>query len=254
MITFEHVTKIFPTGQSALSDVTFHVDTGEFVFVTGESGAGKTTLMKLLTKEYLPTEGIIVFDESDLSKLKKKHLPKHRREIGVVFQDYKLLFDRTVAENIALAFDIIGERATDAAKKVGELLELVGLSEKAEFFPKQLSGGEAQRVSIARALATSPKLLFADEPTGNLDLASGEAIVELFRSINSLGTTVFMATHNVEFVNKHKARELHLHKGKLVKDTGRKEKEKGKGSKDKEKEKDTKHEEKKEKLEEKKRT
>lgn len=226
MIIFEHVTKLFPTGQKALADVSFQVEKGEFVFIVGESGAGKTTLMKLLTKEYIPTEGKVLFGETDLSSLKRKNVPFLRREIGVVFQDYKLLFERTVAENVALAFDILGEKQSETEKKVEELLNLVGLSEKAGFFPKQLSGGEAQRVSIARALASSPKLLFADEPTGNLDHQSGETIVELFNQINKLGTTILMATHNIDFLKKYKKRELHLHKGELVKDTGKKTEEK----------------------------
>lgn len=223
MIVFDHVTKLFPTGQTALDDVSFHVDSGEFIYIVGESGAGKTTLMRLLTKEYIPTQGVILFNDVNLHDVKKHNIPILRREIGVVFQDYKLLFERTVSENIALAFEIMGEKPTDAHKKVLELLELVGLTEKADFFPKQLSGGEAQRVSIARSLATNPKLLFADEPTGNLDFETGESIVKLFESINKLGTTILMATHNLDVLKKNKKREIHLHKGKIVKDTGKKE-------------------------------
>ncbi len=223
MIVFDHVTKLFPTGQTALDDVSFQIDNGEFIYIVGESGAGKTTLMRLLTKEYVPTQGVILFNDINLQDIKKHHIPVLRREIGVVFQDYKLLFERTVAENIALAFEIMGEKPADAHTKVLELLELVGLSEKADFFPKQLSGGEAQRVSIARSLATNPKLLFADEPTGNLDFETGESIVKLFESINKLGTTILMATHNLDLLKKNKKREIHLHKGKIVKDTGKKE-------------------------------
>lgn len=219
---FQHVTKTFLTGQVALEEVSFTITPGEFVFLVGESGAGKTTLMKLLTGEYLANAGEILWQGKEIKKLRRGELPKLRREIGVVFQDYKLLIDRTVAENVSLALEIIGESKHTTELKVEELLRLVGLEGKAGFFPRQLSGGEAQRVSIARALATSPKLLFADEPTGNLDHETAESIVKLFRKINTFGTTILMATHNLELVKKYKHRELHLNKGRLVKDTGSK--------------------------------
>lgn len=225
MIVFTNVTKQFPTGQVALDDVSFEIEPGEFIFLVGESGAGKTTIMRLLTKEMSPTQGAISFLEKNLTQLKKKAIPYLRREISVVFQDYKLLPDRTVEENIRLPLEIAGKSIVEMKQRVHDLLELVGLTDKKLHFPVQLSGGEAQRVSIARALAIGPKVLFADEPTGNLDHESSIAIGKLLHKIHELGTTVIMATHNMDVLKLLKKREIHLHKGKIIKDTKHKEKE-----------------------------
>lgn len=219
MIVFIHVTKTYPTGQTALSDISFEIQEGEFVFLVGESGAGKTSIMKLLTRDMLPSDGKVVVFGEDLSSMKKGKLPQLRRNVSVIFQDYKLLPDRTVSENIGLALEIIGMKKEEIQSRVKDLLQLVGLESKAEYFPRQLSGGEAQRVSIARALAIAPKVIFADEPTGNLDHDSAMQIARLFEKINSLGTTIIMATHNLDIVKALKKREIYLHKGAMVKDT-----------------------------------
>jgi len=219
MIEFNRVTKQYPTGQAALSDVSFVIEPGEFVFFVGPTGAGKTTIMKLLTRELVPTEGMVAVLGENLQNIKKSAVPKLRREVSVVFQDYKLLPDRTVAENISLPLEIANKTEDEIKSRVADLLELVNLSGKELYFPVQLSGGEAQRVSIARALAVGPKVLFADEPTGNLDHESAIAIAKLLDKIHQLGTTVLMATHNLDLLKLLKKRELHLDKGKLVKDT-----------------------------------
>lgn len=219
MIVFIHVTKTFPSGQSALSDVSFEIQEGEFVFFVGESGAGKTTIMRLLTRDTNPSDGKIVVMGEDLSTMKRSKLPQLRRNLSVIFQDYKLLPDRTVAENIGLALEIVAMKKDEIQSRVKDLLQLVGLEEKENYFPRQLSGGEAQRVSIARALAIGPKIMFADEPTGNLDHESAMQVARLFEKINALGTTILMATHNTDIVKALKKREIHLHKAKIVKDT-----------------------------------
>jgi cell division transport system ATP-binding protein len=219
MIVFINVTKTFPTGQTALSDISFEIGEGEFVFFVGESGAGKTTIMRLMTHDMSATSGKIMVLGQDLSKLRGSQLPQLRRNVSVIFQDYKLFGDRTVAENIALALEIVGMKKQEIQSRVKDLLQLVGLEEKELYFPRQLSGGEAQRVSIARALAIGPKVIFADEPTGNLDHESSMQIARLFEKINSLGTTILMATHNLDIVKALKKREIHLHKGKLITDT-----------------------------------
>lgn len=223
MITFDHVTKIFGNGTLALDDVSFHIDPGEFVILEGMSGAGKTTIIRLILKEFAPTSGRILIDKDDLAKISSKNVPLLRRKIGVVFQDFKILFDRTVAENIEIALDIMGLDENVTKSRLFELLKLTGLEEKANDFPVQLSGGQLQRVIIARALAGQPKILFADEPTGNLDAATAVSIVELLKDINEQGTTVVMATHDVDIVKGLHARTLRLEKGKLIKDTKHKE-------------------------------
>lgn len=245
MIEFTHVTKKYPTGHAALEDVSFIIDPGEFVFLVGESGAGKTTIMRLLTRQTDPTEGSILFAGNDL--VSTLSVPQLRREVSVVYQDYKLLPDRTVAENISLPLEIAGKSEEEIASRVHDLLELVGMQGKEEYFPVQLSGGEAQRVSIARALAIGPKVVFADEPTGNLDHDSAVSIAKLLNKIHELGTTILMATHNLDLVKLLKKREIHVSKGKIIKDTKPKRKE------EKHPEKETQHEDKKlEKKEEKK--
>ena len=222
MIEFTQVTKTYPTGQSALSDVSFIIEPGEFVFFVGESGAGKTTIMRLLTHQTTLTEGEILFFGQNLGTLNSKGIPKLRREVSVVFQDYKLLPDRTVAENISLPLEIAGKTKEEITSRLQDLLELVSLQDKEHFFPVQLSGGEAQRVSIARALAIGPKVLFADEPTGNLDHDSAVSVAKLLNKIHELGTTILMATHNLDLVKLLKKREIHMSKGKITRDTKQK--------------------------------
>jgi len=219
MIVFDNVTIIFGNGTKALSDVSFAVGEGEFVIVEGHSGAGKTSLMRSVIKDLPISSGKIVIDGDDINQISAKNLPLLRRKVGVVFQDFKLLMDRTIAENIDLALDIVGLESSVITKRRNELLELTGLSGKEDYFPIQLSGGESQRVAIARALAPEPKVLFADEPTGNLDAKTGMAIIKLLQDINETGTTVVMATHDLELVKELKLRRLRLDEGKLAHDS-----------------------------------
>lgn len=220
MIVFDNVTITFGNGAHALTDVSFAVGEGEFVIVEGHSGAGKTSLMRAVIKDLPISHGKIVIEGDDLSKISAKNLPLLRRKISVVFQDFKLLLDRTIAENIDIALDIIGLEGDVVKKRRTELLELTGLKGKENYFPIQLSGGEVQRVAIARALAPQPKVLFADEPTGNLDAKTGMSIIKLLQDINEQGTTVVMATHDLELVKDLKLRRLRLDEGKLVHDSG----------------------------------
>ncbi|MCJ7804788.1 cell division ATP-binding protein FtsE, partial [Patescibacteria group bacterium] len=215
MVKFENVTKKF--GElTALNRVSFEIKPGEFVFVIGPCGAGKSTLAKLILREYLPTEGQIKIKDVDLKTLPRKKIPEYRKKIGVVFQDFKLLFDRTVFENVALALRVLGEKEEEITQKVTNILELVGLSQRANFFPVQLSGGELQRVCLARAVVGEPEIIIADEPTGNLDLGTAREIVNLLKKISDKGKTVIMATHNFEIVNLMNQRVIELDKGKLV--------------------------------------
>lgn len=219
MIVFDNVTITFGNGSKALTDVSFAIGEGEFVVVEGHSGAGKTSMMRAVIKDLPITRGKIVIEGDDLSKISAKNLPLLRRKISVVFQDFKLLMDRTIAENIDLALDIIGLDKDLILKRRTELLELTGLAGKDDYFPIQLSGGEAQRVAIARALSAQPKVLFADEPTGNLDAKTGLGVIKLLQDINEQGTTVVMATHDLELVKELKLRRLRLDRGKLVHDS-----------------------------------
>lgn len=217
MIVFDHVTKQY--GEiKALDEVSFTIEPGEFVFVLGPSGAGKTTIGKLLIKQLEVSSGEIKVGEFELTKMKKKEVPILRQQIGMVFQDYKLLADRTAAENIALSLEIVGKNEETVGKTVDELLKVVGLENKGHLFPSQLSGGESQRVVIARAMGTDPAVLFADEPTGNLDKENGWHIVQLLDKINKHGTTVIMATHDEEIVSKMKKRVIRLNGGTFKND------------------------------------
>ncbi|MBD3279756.1 MAG: ATP-binding cassette domain-containing protein [Candidatus Pacebacteria bacterium] len=218
MITFKTVTKEFGNGTVAVKDVSFLIEPGELTLITGPSGSGKTTLMKLLIKEHQPSAGEIFFKDQSLTSYRQ--LAKLRREIGVVFQDYKLLDELNVWENIALPLQIMGQKQSEIESRVTDLLQLVELADHALVFPSQLSGGEAQRVSIARALATAPKVIFADEPTGNLDPQTSNHIIKLLKKINELGTTVLLATHDAVVLDLlKKTRTLNLDQGELVTDT-----------------------------------
>jgi cell division transport system ATP-binding protein len=219
MIRFQNVTKQFGD-LTALHDISFAVEPGELVMITGTSGSGKTTLMKLLTREYTVDQGEIEFNSQLLSELRSSHIPLHRRQIGVIFQDYRLLEDLNVWENIALALSIVGIPQDQLEQRVSDLLKLVDLADHAYHFPQQLSGGEAQRVSIARALSTAPKLIFADEPTGNLDSETSHRIIQLLKKINELGTTIMLTTHDPEVMQLLKGHHhIHLEKGVLSKDS-----------------------------------
>jgi cell division transport system ATP-binding protein len=213
MIVFENVSKIYPPNVAALRHVTFVVEKGEFVFVVGPSGSGKSTIVRLLLKELEPTGGRIIVGGRDLGRL--------RRNIGCVFQDFKLLTNRTAAENVAYALKVQGENRNSIRKKVPEVLNLVGLATKMDSYPDQLSGGEQQRVSIARAVVNHPPLLVCDEPTGNLDPDTSVGIMQLLYRINRAGTTVLMATHDREMVDKMRRRVLALEDGALARDERR---------------------------------
>jgi cell division transport system ATP-binding protein len=221
MIVFEGVTKEYEHGIHALDDVSFVIEKGDFVFVVGASGSGKSTLVRLLLKEIEPTAGRIIVGGRDLTRLKRSKVPLLRRNVGCVFQDFKLLPTRTAAENVAYALKVQGEARTSVRRKVPEVLNLVGLSHKMNSFPDELSGGEQQRVSIARAFVNHPPLLVCDEPTGNLDPDTSVGIMQLLYRINRAGTTVLMVTHDREMVDKMRRRVLALEEGRLMRDERR---------------------------------
>jgi cell division transport system ATP-binding protein len=221
MIVFESVRKVYEPDVVALRDVTFHIDKGEFVFIVGASGSGKSTLIRLLLKELDPTDGKIVVGGRDLARLKRSKVPMLRRNIGCVFQDFKLLPNRSAAENVAYALKVQGESRAQIRRKVPEVLSMVGLSHKANSLPTELSGGEQQRVSIARAFVNHPPLLVCDEPTGNLDPDTSVGIMQLLYRINRSGTTVLMVTHDREMVDKMRKRVIQLEEGRLTRDERR---------------------------------
>jgi cell division transport system ATP-binding protein len=218
MIQFDHVAKQYPGHGIALSDITVNIADGEFVFLIGPSGAGKTTFLRLLIRDLLPSAGSIHVDGLDVGKLPGSKVHALRRKIGTVFQDFKLLTDRTVYENVALGLEILGKNDKEIRTRVGDVLELVGLAGKKNSFPIQLSSGEMQRTGIARAIVGGPTILLADEPTGNLDPDTAGEILDILNEINKIGTTVVMATHNATIVNELKKRTISLHEGKLVSD------------------------------------
>lgn len=221
MILMENVSKTYSNGVTAISDINVKIDRGEFVYLVGSSGAGKSTFIRLIYREVKPTKGKIIVNERDLSKLKERHVPYLRREIGVVFQDFKLLPKLTVYENVAFALEVIEDSPRAIKRKVMEVLKLVGLEEKAKMIPSELSGGEQQRVSIARAIVNNPKVVIADEPTGNLDPDTSWGIMEVLDNINSKGTTIIMATHSKHIVNTIKRRVIAIDNGAIVRDQER---------------------------------
>ncbi len=218
MISFENVSKIYNENSYALRDINFAIEKGEFVSIVGQSGAGKSTLLKLIFAEEKPTEGIVLIKGRDISKIKGNKLPILRRHIGVVFQDFKLLERKTVFENVAFAMEVSGKSDAEIKEDVPQVLEIVGLANKLKSYIDELSGGEKQRVSIARALVHRPDIIIADEPTGNLDIVNTWDIIQLLMKINQYGTTVVLATHNREIVNLINKRVVTIDKGRISRD------------------------------------
>lgn len=218
LIKFDDVTKKFSSTITALANINLEIKGGEFVFLVGPSGAGKSTLLRLLAHEYLPSSGKIWVDEIDIAKLRNKELLEYRRKLGYVFQDFKLLDDRTVFENVALSLEVRNQDEEDIKKEVERVLKLFEIWDRRNLFPSQLSGGEAQRTAIARAIISKPDLLLADEPTGDLDPQTAWGVIQLLNEINSWGTTVVMATHNAEIVNSLKRRVIYVKHGAITKD------------------------------------
>ncbi len=221
MIEFKNVTKTYASGIDAVKNANFIINDGDFTFLVGTSGSGKSTLIKLILKEEKPTAGVIYIDDKDITKIKDKRVPYLRRSMGVVFQDFRLLQDKTVYQNVAFAMQIVNASKRHIKKQVHMVLALVGLQDKAEFYPTQLSGGEQQRVAIARALVNNPSVIIADEPTGNLDPETAWEIMNLLYEINQRGTTVVMATHAKDIVNYMKQRVIEIKNGVIVRDVKR---------------------------------
>lgn len=218
MIKFEEVTKSYPTGSIALDNVNIIIDKGEFVFLTGPSGSGKTTFLRLLIRDLVPTSGSIIISDTDITKLKSNKVPQLRKKIGIVFQDLKMLMDRTIMENILLPLEMAGLDDKKSKEKVEAILNQVGILEHKDKFPIQLSGGELQRAAIARALVFEPEIILADEPTGNLDQITSWEILKILQNINDSGTTIIMATHNTDIVNNLLKRVITLSQGKVAQD------------------------------------
>ena len=218
MIEIMSLNKTYKAGNRALKNINITIEDGEFVFIMGRSGSGKSTLMKLLLKEVEPSSGKIIVNDMELGKMPRRYVPKYRRRLGVVFQNFRLLKDKTVYENVAFAQRVIGVPTRTIKESVPEMLRLVGLSSKYKSFPNQLSGGEQQRVAIARALINSPEVLLADEPTGNLDAQNSMEIMRLLEEINNRGTTVVVVTHSQEIVNRMGKRVITLDRGVVAED------------------------------------
>ncbi len=218
MVQFKNVTKVYPNGLAAVKDVDFFIDEGEFVFLIGPSGSGKTTLIELLIRDQKPSDGRIYLNDYDITHISRSGIYQLRRQIGVIFQDYKLIEDKTAYENVSFAMEAAGKKKKEIKETVPYVLDVVGLSDRMKAFPVQLSGGEQQRVAIARAIANNPKLLIADEPTGNLDPASAWDIVQVLTKINNWGTTVIMSTHGTDIVNTLNKRVIQMEKGVIVRD------------------------------------
>lgn len=218
MIEFQNVSKTYPNGTHALNDVSLRIDKGEFVFIVGASGAGKSTFLKLIMHEETPTSGEIVINGNKLSKLKRRDIPYLRRHMGIVFQDFRLIEKMTVFDNVAFAMRAVGESTATIKKRVPYVLDLVGLKDKMKNKPSELSGGEQQRVSLARALVNNPEIIVADEPTGNVDPELSHEIIELLNEINSMGTTVLVVTHEHELVREFNQRVITIDKGRVISD------------------------------------
>ncbi|TMW72397.1 cell division ATP-binding protein FtsE [Alteribacter natronophilus] len=218
MITMNEVWKTYPNGVMAINGIDIHIDKGEFVYVVGPSGAGKSTFIKLMYREEKPTRGTITIDTEQLADLKERHIPRLRRKIGVVFQDFKLLPSLSVYENVAFALEVIEESSANIKRRVMQVLDIVRLKNKARFLPHELSGGEQQRVAIARAIVNNPSVLIADEPTGNLDPETSWEIMRILEEINDRGTTIVMATHNKEIVNTIRKRVIAIEGGRVARD------------------------------------
>ena len=218
MITLEDVSKRYPNGTYALRDIDLQVDSGDFAFIVGSSGAGKSTLNRLLIREDLPSTGRVMVDGQDVARLKRSRVPLLRRKVGIVFQDFKLLQTKTVYENVAFALIVTGHDGRAVREETERALALVGLTPRRRHFPRELSGGEQQRTAIARALVMRPKVLVADEPTGNLDPVTTWEIIKLLVRVNELGTTLLVATHNAEIVNALRRRVVHLDHGRIIRD------------------------------------
>ena len=221
MIKFENVSKIYENNVKALSDINIEIGAGEFVFLVGPSGSGKSTFIKMPLKEVEPTNGKVIVGSTDLSKLTRKQIPYFRRKVGMVFQDFRLIPNLSVYENVAFAMKVVEATPKEIRKRVPMVLSLVGLSHKYKMFPNELSGGEQQRVSLARAIVNNPTVLIADEPTGNLDPKTAKEIMELLDDINKAGTTVLMATHAKEIVDSMKKRVLEIEGGEIIRDEKR---------------------------------
>ena len=219
MIRFNHVSKSFPNGAVALRDVTFHVPKGQFLFLTGHSGAGKSTILTLISAHDRPTTGEVKVAALSLSTIKQRDIPRLRRRLGIVFQDFRLLEYRNAEENVAFALEVTGAPRNSIQSRAMRVLTQVGLASKARAYPKELSGGEQQRVAIARALVNDPPILLADEPTGNLDERASRSVFQLLRDINAGGTSVIMATHNLELVRQTNYRAIELKAGQIVYDS-----------------------------------
>lgn len=220
MILFKNISKLYGDDYLALNNINLKIEDGEFIVLVGQSGAGKSTLMKLITGEEKPNQGEVYFGNNRIDTLKYKHLPQHRRQLGIIFQDFKLLAQKTAFENVAFAMEIIGKDYLEIQRKVPRFLNIVGMGSKANKFPSQMSGGERQRVAIARALINEPRVLLADEPTGNLDVFNSWDIVNLLLKINEqLKTTIIFATHNKEVVNSINKRVISLDRGNIIRDS-----------------------------------
>lgn len=218
MIIYENVSKVYSADSPALKNINFKIGEGEFVTIVGASGAGKSTLLKMLYAEEKPTEGNVYFRRKNLINLKNRNLPKHRRQIGTVFQDFKLLPKKTLRENVAFAMEVAGKSDAEIEKATFQILDIVGLDKKIDKYPGEVSGGEQQRAALARALVNKPKVLVADEPTGNLDPISTWEIMQLLLKINEFGTTVILATHNKNMVDKLQRRVISIDRGMIVRD------------------------------------
>ncbi len=219
MIKFSHVTKIYKNNTRALNDVSFSIEHGEFVFIVGSSGAGKSTIIKHILREEMATDGSVIVNDYNLNRLKRRHIPKYRRSLGVVFQDFRLIPNINVYDNVAFALRVTGIKSNDVKRRVPYILNLVGLMSKARCLPSQISGGEQQRVALARALVNNPSIIIADEPTGNIDPELSFEIMDLLKEINKCGTTVLVVTHEHDLVKKIKGRIINIENGRVFSDT-----------------------------------